>query len=227
MNKQKTAIITGATGLTGGYLLKLLLEDPEIEQVKVIGRRKPELAHPKIEFLSTDFSDIEQISKFIQGDQCFCCLGTTIKKAGSKEAFKKVDLEIPVLLGQIAKKNKIPVFAVVSSTGADASSSNFYLRTKGQMENEILQLSFENTIIARPSLLLGKRKEFRFGEEAGKIVMKGLSRLFIGPLRKYRTIEAETLARAIYLLAKNNPGKKIFDSQELEEIGSNLKINRL
>ncbi len=217
MNKKKTVIIAGATGLTGGHLLKFLLDDPDIEQVKVIGRKKPELVHPKIKFLSTDFSDIEQISKFIQGNQCYCCLGTTIKKAGSKEAFKKVDLEIPVLLGQIAKKNKIPVFAVVSSIGADASSSNFYLRTKGQMENEILQLSFENTIIARPSLLLGKRKEFRFGEESGKLVIKGLSLLFIGPLRKYRGIESKTVAHAIYLLAKNNQGKKIFDSQELEE----------
>ncbi len=217
MNKQKTVIIAGATGLTGGHLLKFLLDDPDIEQVKVIGRKKSELVHPKIKFLSSDFSDIEQINKFIQGDQCYCCLGTTIKKAGSKEAFKKVDLEIPVLLGQIAKKNKIPVFAVVSSIGADASSSNFYLRTKGQMENKILQLSFENTIIARPSLLLGKRKEFRFGEESGKLVIKGLSLLFIGPLRKYRGIESKTVAHAIYLLAKNNPGKKIFDSQELEE----------
>ena len=218
MNK-KTAIIAGATGLTGGHLLRFLLEDPEIEQVKVIGRKKPELTHPKIKFLSTDFSNIEQINKFIQGDQCFCCLGTTIKKAGSKEAFKKVDLEVPVLMAKIATENNVPVFGVVSSLGAKATSSNFYLRTKGQMEEEILQLSFENIIIARPSLLLGKRKEFRFGEEAGKLVMKALSLLFIGPLRKYRAIEAETVSRAIYLLVKNNPGKEIFDSQELEEIG--------
>ncbi len=220
MNKKKTAIIAGATGLTGSHLLRFLLEDPEIKQVKVIGRKKPELTHPKIKFLSTDFSNIEQINKFIQGDQCFCCLGTTIKKAGSKEAFKKIDREVPVLMAKIATENNVPVFGVVSSLGAKATSSNFYLRTKGQMEEEILQLSFKNTIIARPSLLLGKRKEFRFGEEAGKLVMKALSLLFIGPLRKYRAIEAETVARAIYLLAKNNPGKKIFDSQELEEIGN-------
>jgi len=226
MNKKKTAIIAGATGLTGDHLLRFILEDPDIEQVKVIGRKKPELVHPKIKFLSTDFSDIEQINKFIQGDQCFCCLGTTIKKAGSKEAFKKVDLEIPVILGQIAKKNQIPVFAVVSSIGANASSSNFYLQTKGKMENEILKLSFKNTIIARPSLLLGKRKEFRFGEEAGKLVMKGLSLLFIGPLKKYRAIESKTVAHAIYLLANNNPGKKIFDSQELEEIGGTIKTDQ-
>ncbi len=221
MSQHKTAIIAGATGLTGSHLLNYLIENHDIDKIRVIGRRKPESSSSKIEFLSTDFSDETTLKNFMKGDLCFCCLGTTIKKAGSKENFKKIDLEIPVLLAQIAHDNKVSAFGVVSSIGAKASSSNFYLRVKGQMEKEILQIPFKNTIIARPSMLLGKRHEFRFGEEAGKFFMKALSFAFMGSLKKYRAIEAETVAQALLVLALENPtNKKIFESNELEEFGT-------
>ncbi len=219
MNRKKTAIIAGATGLTGSYLLKYLIEDPDIDEIKVIGRRKPEFSSSKIKLLFTDFSDHSALNTFVKGDLCFCCLGTTIKKAGSKENFKIIDLEIPVLLAQIAHANKVPAFGVVSSLGAKGASSNFYLATKGQMEEEIIKIPFDNTIIVRPSMLLGKRAESRFGEETGKIFMKALSFLFMGPLQKYRAIEASIVAMALLLLTKNNPtNKKIFESDELFEI---------
>lgn len=222
MNRKKTAIIAGATGLTGSHLLRYLIADPDIDEIRVIGRREPEFSNSKINLLSTDFSDRNTLIHFLNGDMLFCCLGTTIKKAGSEDAFRKIDLEIPVLLAQIASENKVPAFGVVSSIGARSESSNFYLRTKGEMEEKILMIPFKNTVIVRPSMLLGKRNEFRFGEEAGKLLMRTLSFLLAGPVKKYRAIESKTVALALLFLVKNNPSnKKIFESGELEFIGKN------
>ena len=215
------AIVTGATGLVGSSLLTQLLEDPYFTKVISISRRDNGIKHTKLSQYIRPLDDHEFLKTNIKGDILFCCLGTTIKKAGSKEAFKRVDLEIPVLMGEIALENQVSAICVVSSIGANANGSNFYLRTKGEMENAILNLGFKKTTIVRPSMLLGNRKEFRFGEEIGKLVMIPSNYLLFGRFKKYRAIKAETVARAMIIIQKKNISGRIFESDQLEKYGSN------
>ena len=215
------AIVTGATGLVGNSLLTQLLEDPYFTKVISISRRDSGIKHTKLSQYIGPLDDPEFLKTNIKGDILFCCVGTTIKKAGSKEAFKRVDLEIPVLMGEIALENQVSAICVVSSIGANANGSNFYLRTKGEMENAILNLGFKKTTIVRPSMLLGNRKEFRFGEEIGKLVMIPSNFLLFGRFKKYRAIKAETVARAMIIIQMKNISGRIFESDQLEKYGSN------
>ena len=215
------AIVTGATGLVGNSLLTQLLEDPYFTKVISISRRDSGIKHTKLSQYIGPLDDPEFLKTNIKGDILFCCVGTTIKKAGSKEAFKRVDLEIPVLMGEIALENQVSAICVVSSIGANANGSNFYLRTKGEMENAILNLGFKKTTIVRPSMLLGNRKEFRFVEEIGKLVMIPSNFLLFGRFKKYRAIKAETVARAMIIIQMKNISGRIFESDQLEKYGSN------
>lgn len=216
----RTAVIAGATGLVGGSLLRQLLVDTSFSKVISISRRDSGVKHDKLNEYTGSLEDPAFLEKYIKGDVLFCCLGTTIKKAGSKEAFKKVDQEIPILFGEIAKKNEIPVFCIVSSVGANANSSNFYLRTKGEMEEGICNLDFEKPVIARPSMLIGNRGEFRFGEEIGKIVMIPAKYLLFGRFKKYRAIDAETVSRALINISRIDTTERFFESDQLEKYGS-------
>lgn len=221
MNMMQTAIITGATGLVGSYILRQLLNDPSFSKIISISRKDPGIQHEKLLQVNGSLDDPVLLEKHLKGDIIFCCLGTTIKKAGSQEAFENVDLNMPLLIAKIATDNAIPVFAVVSSLGANARSSNFYLRTKGKMEEGIIKLAFEKTVIVRPSMLLGKRDEFRFTEELGKVLM-GLSKyILLGRLKKYRAIKAETVAKAMINLSKMKITESIFESDQVETYGSN------
>ncbi len=214
--QKKTAVIFGATGLTGSIVLKKLIQDERYEKVKVFTRSEPEIKSDKLEIINTELENLELYSDKISGDDVFCCLGTTIKKAGSKENFKKVDLEWPALIAEIASKNKVPNFLMISSIGADPESSNFYLRTKGEAERAVRQHDFNKVIILRPSMLLGKRREFRFFEELGKIIMVPLKFLFRGKLRKYRPINSERVASAMIKFANITTSKYVFESHEIE-----------
>jgi len=216
------AIVAGATGLVGSSLLNQLLDDPYFTKVISISRRDSGIKHTKLSEFIGPLDDVTFLKNHIKGDILFCCLGTTIKKAGSREAFKKVDLEIPVLIAKIASENQVPAICVVSSIGANANGSNFYLQTKGEMENEILNLGFEKTTIVRPSMLLGNRKEFRLGEEIGKLVMIPSNYLLFGRFKKYRAIKGETVSRAMINIKKKNISGKIFESDQLEKYGSNI-----
>jgi uncharacterized protein YbjT (DUF2867 family) len=214
----KTALIFGATGLVGKSLLHNLISDQNYAKIKIFVRKNPEISHPKLEIHVSDFSDIISLKDHIKGDDLFCCLGTTIAKAGSKDAFRKIDYELPVELAMMAAENKVNGLFVVSSLGADSNSSNFYLRTKGEME-EAVKKSGVNTIgVFRPSLLFGARKEFRFGEILGKGVMKLINPLLHGSLKKYRGIEASDVARAMAAAAKNKTGTSIYQSDEIQKI---------
>ncbi len=214
--QKKTAIIFGATGLTGSLVLKKLIRDERYEKIRVFTRSEPEIKSDKMEVIKTDLENLEQYSDEIAGDDVFCCLGTTIKKAGSKENFKKVDLDWPALIAKIASKNNVPNFLLISSIGADPESANFYLRTKGEAENAVRQNDFHKVVILRPSMLLGKRSEFRFFEELGKLVMVPLKFLFIGKLRKYRPINSERVASAMIKFANITTSKYVFESHEIE-----------
>ncbi|HQV36571.1 MAG TPA: oxidoreductase, partial [Flavobacterium sp.] len=190
---------------------------PVYDKVVVFVKRDTAIKHPKLIQHLIDFDKIENYQNLVVGDDFFCTIGTTIKKAGSQEAFKKVDLIYPKQFAQIALKNKVSQFLIISSLGANEQSTNFYLKTKGEMEAFLKKLTFKSTIILRPSLLLGNRTEFRVGEKFGAIFMKTISILLFGKLQKYKPIESKTVAKALFELAQQNQdGFKIYESNEIQ-----------
>lgn len=233
-----TAIILGASGLVGSEVLKQLLADKGVsdpstslransaqelntsfEKIKIFVRKPIAIEHPKLEQIIVDFDLIGNYSDSIKGAVLFCCMGTTIATAGSKDAFIKVDHTYPLEFAKIAKQNGLKKFLLISSIGADKTASNFYLKVKGDIELALEELRFESLIILRPSMLLGDRKGFRFGESAGKIVMKLFSFAFTGKLKKYKAIEAADVAKAMIRLAKlKTVGSAIFLSDELQQL---------
>ncbi len=218
--KEKTALVFGATGLVGSELTKLLLSSDHYDCIKIFVRKESGLNHPKLIQVVNDLENPEEIASEITGDDLYCCLGTTKKKAGSKEAFEWVDLHLPLKIASLAMKNEVRKFLVVSSIGAKPDSRNFYLRTKGNMERGILALDFENICIVRPSILLGQREERRMGEEFGKVLVRIFSFLFAGPLKKYKGIQASTVAKAMIRLANTVNKRVILESHKLQETGS-------
>ena len=193
----KRAIVAGATGLVGEHLTRYLLDDDDFSDVLVVTRRPLEITHHGLHQVVTDFNDRALLEKEVRGDALFCCLGTTMKKAGTKAAFRWVDLELPLMLGQIARDNDVPAYMLLTALGANARSPIFYNRIKGMVEEAIIDLRFITTLIFRPSLLLGQRKEKRSFESVGQSVMKRMEGMMVGPLRKYRPIEAKVVAQAM------------------------------
>lgn len=212
---RKTAILFGASGLVGNYVLMRLLSDDRYEKIKVFSRSALPVQHEKLILFQTDFSNLGEIKVEITGTDLFCCLGTTLKKAGSQENFKKIDHDLVIDIARTAQKNEVSNFMVISSVGANEKSRNFYLRTKGEMEQEVLKILFQKHVILRPSLLLGKRKEFRLLEEAGKLVFTFLSFLLLGRLRKYRPNNAGDVAAVMVKLANVTTSKKIFEPNDI------------
>ena len=205
--------------MVGSALVELLCADPDYSVVLILGRRKPALNDLKISFIKTNFSGRELFPEDIKGDVLFCCLGTTIKKAGSKEAFREVDLNMPMILAHLAKEKAIPVFIAVSSLGAHTNSKNFYLRTKGQMEQEVLNAGVFRVVFARPSMLYGDRKETRIAEFIGKVAMHVVDLLLWGKFRKYRGIQGKTVAAALIELASQSSVIKYVESDQLAVYG--------
>lgn len=188
------AIVFGATGLTGSQVVEQLLEREDVKVIAVV-RRKIQNAAPKFEqIVIKDFSKLEQYAPELKADVYFCCIGTTINKAGSKDKFLRTDLAIPVTIARLVKATGTGAAGFISSIGANASSSNFYLSTKGKMEKEVEKIIGEKAVFIRPSLLMGKRKEFRFGETLGVFLMKLFGWTLVGPLRKYRGVSASDVA---------------------------------
>jgi uncharacterized protein YbjT (DUF2867 family) len=206
----KTAIIAGATGLVGEQLLKQLMDDPSYSKVIAVVRKPMDLQHEKLEQRMVDFSKLPEALDGLKADHGFCCLGTTIKTAGSKEKQYVIDHDYVVAFAKGCLAAGVDRFAVVSSIGANAASSNFYLRTKGEMERDLQKIPFNGLYIIQPSLLMGKRRESRTGERAAIAVMKGLNSLMIGRLRKYRGINASEVAtKMISLIRSTECGVKI------------------
>lgn len=215
----KTALIAGATGLTGSELLKLLIESEEYHLVKVLTRSPIKLQHPKIQYLHLDFDNLSAYADAMSADDVFCCLGTTIKKAKTKEAFKKVDYFYPLELAGLTHAQGAQKFLVVSSVGANEKSFFFYAKVKGAMEKALSGIGFDSLHIFRPSLLLGKRKELRIGEYIASLLFKVMSHFFVGPLKKYRGIKAKCVAKAIYKVAQSSPtGTTIYYTKDIHLI---------
>jgi uncharacterized protein YbjT (DUF2867 family) len=217
----KTALIIGSTGLVGSQLLNFLLDSNDYLKVITFVKRDTGIKHPKLTQHVIDFDKPEIYKDLVVGDDFFCIIGTTIKKAGSKEAFRKVDFEYPRQFAAFALQNKVKQFLIISSLGADAKSGNFYLKTKGEIQDFLKDCNFESVSVLQPSLLLGNRTEFRLGEKVGAFFMKTLSFLFLGNLKKYKPIEGKTVAKALLKIAQtNNKGFKIYESDAIQEIGN-------
>lgn len=199
----KTAIVTGATGLIGNLLVQALLNDGTFDKVRAIVRKPLLIQDSRLENVVVSFEDDPALEQALQGDVLFCCIGTTIKKAGSQAAFTAVDHDIPVKTGAIALRNGVSQYHLVSSVGAKAHASNFYLRTKGQTEEALIRQGFPSLFIYRPSMLMGSRKEVRFGEQVAQLLMPVFSFLLKGRWRKYRPVKAETVALCMLENAKN------------------------
>jgi uncharacterized protein YbjT (DUF2867 family) len=215
------ALIAGATGLVGRCLLRQLLDTPEYDRVIALGRRTPDLVHPKLVFVVADFSELEKVTTDLSCDDVFCCLGSTIKRAGSRENFRAVDHGAVLALAWAARRSGARRFFLVSSLGADATSRLFYNRVKGETEEALQVLGFSTLGIFRPSLLLGPRREFRLGERVSAGILWLAEPLLLGRLRQYRAIRAEVVARAMLRCSFGRPdqGVLVYASDEIQDLG--------
>lgn len=214
-NKMK-ALLLGASGLTGGYCLQELLENEQFSIVIAPLRKQVAVAHPKLVQVIIDFERIADYADQFKADVVFCCLGTTIKKAGSKAAFTKIDYDYPLLFAKLAQAQGAHTYLLVSSLGADANSLFFYSQVKGKLEKELKALDYKTLVIMQPSLLLGDRTEKRAGEDLAKALMPVLN--FLTP-KKYQPIHAQQVAKAMVKLATQNlTGVVVKESDKIKEI---------
>ena len=214
----KTALLFGSSGLVGGHLLNELIQNDNYNKIKLFVRSVPEISNPKIEIIKTDFNNLKNHKEDIKGDDCFFCIGTTKQNSPNKNEYRRVELEVPKQVAQIAKSNSVNSFFFVSSGYADSKSSGDYLKFKGEVEEELKRLDYSKLGIMRPSFLLGDRKEKRVGEKIGIFLFKLLSPLLLGPLKKMRPIHSKTVAKAMTRAANENLEKNIFESNEIDEL---------
>ena len=209
------ATLIGATGFIGGYLLEELLKENFFDTVRILIRRPLELTHPKLEKKLVNFADAERFRLALEGsDVVLCAIGTTQKKVkGDKAAYREVDYDIPVNAARFCKMTGCEKFVLVSSVGANSKSNNFYLKLKGEVEDAVNAVGLKSVHILRPSMLLGDRNEFRWGEKIGNPAMKVIS--FLLP-SKYKPVQAKDVAKAMLVLAKS--GKEGINLYEFTEI---------
>jgi len=225
MTDTKTALLVGASGLVGGHCLQFLLDEPSYTRVTVLVRKPLYVTHEKLVQHTINFDDLTTFGEVLAADDVFCCLGTTIKKAGTQEAFRKVDFDYPIKIAALTEHCGAAQFLLVSSIGADSHSRIFYNRVKGEMEEAIRKISFTTVHIFRPALLLGDRTEYRAGEKAGAFIMSGLKFALAGPFKKYRAIQARDVAKTMVRTAQMNLcGINIFESQRIQEIADGVDI---
>jgi uncharacterized protein YbjT (DUF2867 family) len=213
-----TALIFGASGLVGNALLKLLLESPEYDKVKAFVRKTLPIQHQKLEQIVIDFDNLDNYSSQIIGDHIYLCLGTTMAKAGSKDAFYKIDYTYTMDAAKLAAKNGVKKLCLISSLGANPNASVFYSKVTGELENDISNLGIETVHIVRPSLLLGDRDEKRVGERIGIKLSEWLSFIFVGPLKKYKAIHVGTVAKSMFqFMQTQQTGLYIHESIDLQK----------
>ena len=214
----KIALLFGASGLVGSHLLNQLISNNNYSKIKLFVRSAIDLNDPKIEIIQTDFNNLENHREDIKGDDCFFCIGTTKKNSPDKDEYKRVELEVPKQIAQIAKSNFVNSFVFVSSGYADPKSSGDYLKFKGEVEEELKKLNFPKLGVMRPSFLLGDRKEKRVGEKIGIFIFKLISPLLLGPLKKMKPIHSEIVARSMIKVANEDLQKNTFESNEIMEL---------
>lgn len=219
MKEMRSALVVGATGLVGSTLVKLLCESEEYAAVNIISRRPLDYVHPKLVVKIREFDQIAE-SDIEFAHEVFCCLGTTIKKAGTKEQFEKVDFEYPMSIAALAKNRGISHFIVISAMGANEKAFAYYSRVKGKLEQELIKIDFPQLSIVRPSLITGNRNEFRLGEKLGEKTLGIMKPLLKGPLKKVRSISADQIALAMKIIALHGEKQKvaIYLSDEISEM---------
>ncbi|TCI44307.1 MULTISPECIES: NAD(P)H-binding protein [unclassified Exiguobacterium] len=205
----KTALVVGATGLIGRELVEQLLEQERYDAVWIVVRRSKRWSHPKLHEI-VGFEKMDETLPHI--DDVYCALGTTIAVAGSQQAFKHVDLELPLEVARVAKQHGATRYAVVSAQGASLRSPFFYNRVKGELENGLKVFGFEHLIIARPSLLLGDRESFRLGEKAAEVVSRPFQPLLLEKVPNAAPIQALHVARALIMAAEEGQGTEVLTS---------------
>ena len=222
MKTKKTALVLGASGLVGNELVKTLIQRNQYNKIHLLVRRPIDHFESTVcEQHAVDFDKLEAYLELFQVADVFCCLGTTIKKAKSKEAFRKVDYDYPVEAAKLALKGGAEKFLIVSAMGSDSQSRFFYNRVKGDVETSLKSLNLPSLHIFRPSLLLGERKEFRFGEKLAAKASGLLNKIMVGPLRPFRAIEAKKVAMAMAIVAEAvATGVFTYPSHEIEHIAN-------
>ena len=215
----KSAIILGATGHTGHLLLKLLLDDARYDSIIVFGRNSCAIEHPKLTEYIIDLFELEHYANKFVADEVYCCIGTTKAKTADKQIYEKIDYGIPVAAAKLCKANQIKTFLVISALGAKEKSKIFYNHIKGKMENAVLAQHIEHTYILQPSLIIGKREEFRFGEYAFGVIMTLFKPILsIGELKRYKPIHPQAIANCMVWLANNNYGSQRIKSKKIHEL---------
>lgn len=221
---KKTAIILGATGLTGGYLTEILLEDPAFTKVKILARRATGIKHPKIEEIIGDLLDITTFEDHLTGDVVFCCIGTTKAKTPDRTQYRAIDYGIPVNTAQRAKEHQIPMYLVISSAGTNPQSPFFYARTKGEMERDLVKIGIEHTFILKPAFINGRPDKDRKGEKTLKVFMAVMDFFMVGPLKKWKSTQAKDIARAMAQLAKQPTDHIEIPNQEIKTRSSAYRV---
>ena len=217
----RTALVAGASGLVGGHVLRLLLEERAYVRVTALARRELPLAHKKLEQRVVSFDRLAQIADFPRVNDVFCCLGTTLKQAGSREAFRTVDYTYVVELARVAVRHRAAQFLVVTALGAAPRSRIFYSRVKGEAEEAVRRLQFEGIHIFRPSWLIGARAKTRPVERVAGILSPLVAWALVGPLARYRPIKAEAVARAMVRVAREaSRGTHVYESHEVRRLGA-------
>lgn len=222
----KTAIVFGATGLTGGYLVSELLDDTRYSEVKVISRRTLGINHNKLKEYLVNLLDENSWSELVKGDDVFCCIGTTRKKTPNKDQYYKIDFGISKNAAVSGKINGAKSYAVVSAIGANSESSIFYNKLKGEMEEAVKAEGPSNVFIMRPSIIDGPRNESRLLEKIGLGIFKVLGFLFVGGLRKYRMIHAKDIALAMIQAVNSEELGGTFESGQVQELANNAKSKK-
>lgn len=216
---KRKALVLGATGLVGSELTKRLVESKAYEEVRILVRHPVSFTHPKLTQIIVNYDQLISNEEAFQVNDVFCCLGTTIKKAGSHKNFKKVDLEYPLAAAKLAVKHQVENYLIISATGANAKSRIFYSKVKGTIEEELKKLPLHALHIFRPSLLLGHRNEFRLAEKATEKLTQALPFLFIGPMKQYEPIHSAIVAEGMKNAAlSKKQGVHIYESDAITKI---------
>lgn len=213
------AIIAGSTGLIGSKLLQILLHETFYDEVLILVRKKIDLDHKKLKQLVVNFDQLDNYAHEINGHALFSCLGTTNAKTPDKVVYRRIDHDYPLKLAQLALKNGMEQYHLVSSLGANVNSSFFYTKTKGEVEADIEQLGLSSLYIYRPSMLTGNRQEKRAMEKTLIAFYKFIDPLLFGGWKKYRSISDETVAMAMYKQSiKNNTGTFVYESDKIKQL---------
>ena len=215
----KSTIIVGSSGLVGNHLMKNILDNEKFSSLKIFVRKPRGVCHPKLTEIVTEFGNLGKVKEEFDADIIFSCLGSTRKKTPNLEDYYKVDYFYPKWVAEIAKENGVKQFHLISSLGANEKSRNYYLKMKGKTEKAIRMQNIETTCIYRPALITGKRNEKRTGESISKFLFNVLNPLLVGGLKKYRSISAEEIAKAmINQSLKNEKGTHIFESNQIKSL---------